>query len=447
MRIAIVGSGISGLSCAWLLNKVHDITVYESSSAPGGHSRTMPMPTDSGSIPVDTGFIVYNERNYPNLTALFRHIDVATKASTMSFGVSLDNGRFEYSGSEAYATLFAQKSNLLRPTFHRMLVDIVRFNKAAMRYLRNGNARERLTLGSFLDKGRYSQAFCDRYLLPMSAAIWSANLEQMRLFPARSFLKFFENHGLLSINDRPLWRTVDGGSKVYVEKLTSTFRDRLQLGNGATRITRDGEVVFIEDQKGTVAEYDAVVLACHADQALAMIDRPTTAEQAILGAFTYQANDVVLHTDTHLMPRRRAVWSSWNYIARKTTSRHAKVSVTYWLNRLQQLKTDQPALVSLNPMHEPDEEQVVARMRYDHPLFDQHAMDAQNRLPEIQGRDRLWFAGAHWGFGFHEDGLLSGLHVASSLGASPPWWPNVLPLTVPVECTGKLPVAAATGSD
>jgi len=447
MRIAIVGSGIAGLSCAFFLSKIHDITVYEAEDRPGGHSRTMSMPIPRGTMPVDTGFIVYNERNYPNLTALFRHLDVPTKVSSMSFGVSLDEGRFEYSGSEKYGTLFAQKSNLLRPTFYRMLADIIRFNSAAVRYLRSNDVGDLLTIGAFLDRDRYSQNFCNHYLLPMSAAIWSATLDRIRLFPARSFLKFFENHGLLSINDRPLWRTVDGGSRVYVEKLVETFRDQLQLGNGARRIMRNSETVVVHDSMDRAKEYDAVVLACHADQALRLIEQPTAAETSTLGAFSYQRNDVFLHSDPTLMPKRRAVWSSWNYLANGTMSKDAKVSITYWLNNLQQLDADQLALVSLNPLREPRQDQIVARMIYDHPLFDQSAMDAQSRLSEIQGRHRLWFAGAHWGFGFHEDGLLSGLQVASSLGVNPPWWSNVLPMNVSQEPDNACMATAAAGSD
>ncbi len=383
------------------------------------------MPTTGGSIPVDTGFIVYNECNYPNLTALFHHLGVSTKESVMSFAVSLDEGRFEYSGSEAYGTLFAQKRNLLRPAFHRMLADIMRFNAAATRYLRGRDSDETLTIGEFLDRGRYGESFCNRYLLPMSAAIWSANLERMRNFPAISFFRFFENHGLLSLSNRPVWRTVRGGSNTYVEALTRSFRERLRLGVGARSVMRDGEAVTIWDSRGEVHQYDAVVLACHADQALSVIEAPTNAERSVLGAFEYQSNDVYLHSDDRLMPRRRAVWSSWNYLATGARHHAAKVSVTYWLNKLQRLDSERLALVSLNPPREPAQEHVVAKLKYEHPMFDRRALEAQARLAEIQGRHRLWFAGAHWGFGFHEDGLTSGLHVASSLGIAPPWWPNV----------------------
>ncbi|MEM7044786.1 MAG: FAD-dependent oxidoreductase [Pseudomonadota bacterium] len=428
MRVAIIGTGIAGLSSAWLLNKAHDITVYEAESRAGGHSHTVVMPTDGGDVPVDTGFIVYNERNYPNLTALFDHFAVPTKASEMSFGVSLDGGRFEYSGSESYGTLFAQKSNLLRPAFHRMLVDIVRFNGAARRFLDESDNGEPLTIGEFLDHGRYGDAFQNRYLLPMSAAIWSASLEGMRAFPARSFLRFFDNHGLISLNDRPSWRTVAGGSAIYVDRMTATFEDRLRLGTAAHRILRDDNEVFVVDSRGITNAYDAVVLACHADQALAMIDIPTKAECDVLGAFSYQPNETILHSDPKLMPKRRAVWSSWNYLANGRLSKAANVSMTYWINHLQRLDTDRLALVSLNPLQEPAPHHVIASMRYDHPLFDHGALQAQARLSEIQGHHRLWFAGAHWGFGFHEDGLLSGLHVAASLGVAPPWWLNVEPL-------------------
>ncbi len=450
MRIAVIGSGIAGMGCAWLLDQAHDITVYEADDRLGGHSHTISMPTPDGSMPVDTGFIVYNGPNYPNLTALFDHLQVPTKASTMSFGVSIDEGRFEYSGSDSYGTLFSQKSNLLRPGFHKMLADVVRFNGAAARYLKAPAASSSMTVGEFLDRGRFGRAFAEHYLLPMSAAIWSANLTRIRAFPARSFFQFFDNHGLISMNNRPPWRTVDGGSRVYVEKLTRPFKRRARLSTAVRRIQRVEAQVKIHDAHGGIDVFDAVVLACHADQALAMIDQPTRQERDILGAFDYQENRAILHADPRLMPKRKAVWSSWNYLASSKKSGDAKVSVTYWMNHLQGLPSDQLALVTLNPLGEPDPSSVVATLCYDHPQFDLKALNAQQRLGEIQGRDRLWFAGAHWGHGFHEDGLLSGLKVAASLGVSPPWWSNVSSITstAPEEpMLSEKAARAAVGAD
>ena len=446
MRIAIIGSGIAGLSSAWLLDKAYDITVYEADNRVGGHSHTIDMPTNDGPLAVDTGFIVYNERNYPNLTALFDHVDVPTKDSTMSFGVSIDDGRFEYSGSDSYASLFAQKSNVLRPGFHRLLLDIVRFNRAASRFLKRGDQAERISVGQFLDRGRFGTLFCEQYLLPMSAAIWSASLERIRAFPALSFFQFFNNHGLITINNRPSWRTVAGGSRVYVKKLTEPFAERIRLNAAVERIVRRGYGIEVHDHHGHVETYDAVVLACHADQALSVIETPTPMEHEILGAFDYQENRAVLHSDPRLMPKRQAAWSSWNYLASSASSSNVKVSVTYWQNMLQTLNSDHLALVSLNPIREPDPASVVAEFSYAHPQFDQKALDSQSRLHEIQGRDRLWFAGAHWGFGFHEDGLLSGLRVAAGLGVTPPWWSNVEPLK-PLPAPEIMPAQAAGGGE
>lgn len=446
MRIAVIGSGIAGMSCAWLLDQAYDITLYEADDRLGGHSHTVSMPTVDGPIPVDTGFIVYNEPNYPNLTSLFEHLGVPTKDSVMSFGVSIDHGRFEYSGSNQYGTLFAQRSNLLRPGFHKLLLDIIRFNGAALRYLRTADPAALMTVGEFLDRGRYGRAFCERYLLPMSAAIWSASLERIRAFPAASFFQFFDNHGLISISNRPAWRTVDGGSTVYVEKLTETFKHRARLETAVERVVRRDDAVDIHDRHGGCETYDAVVFACHADQALDLIETPTRAEHKILAAFDYQENRAILHSDLRLMPKRQAVWSSWNYLASGTKSSDVKVSVTYWLNHLQSLPAEHLALVSLNPTSEPDPETVVAEFSYAHPQFDRKALDAQQRLHDVQGRDRFWFAGAHWGHGFHEDGLLSGLRVAAGLGITPPWWSNVEPL-MPMPSREALPVLAVGGGD
>ncbi len=445
MRVAIIGSGISGLSAAWLLNNIHDIVLYEANDRLGGHSHTVDVPSSGGPIPVDTGFIVYNEQTYPNLVALFDVLDVASKPSSMSFGVSIDQGRFEYAGSDNPGALFAQKRNLVSPRFQRMLVDIVRFNKAARQCLADGREHSHLTLGAFVDRGRFGSTFINHYLLPMCAAIWSASFDGIRSFPAASLLRFFDNHGLLNLYERPIWRTVEGGSRTYVEKLSAPCRQHVRLSCPVRHVVRTGDEVLVTDAFGDCQAFDAVVLACHADQALRMINAPSRAESEILGAFRYQTNRAVLHTDTRLMPLRRGVWSSWNYLSGTEPSGTANASVTYWLNRLQAFESEHPVLVSLNPLIEPDEASVIMSCSYDHPQFDLQAMAAQMRLPEIQGHDRLWFAGAHWGYGFHEDGLLSGLHVAAELGAMPPWWSNVMPLrTAPAA---RMPKSAAMGGD
>lgn len=425
MRIAIVGSGISGLSAAWLLNECHDILLYEAEPRLGGHSHTVDVPSPRGEIPVDTGFIVYNEQTYPNLTALFAELDVPTRSSNMSFGVSMDQGRFEYAGSETYGALFAQKRNLFSPIFQRMLFDIVRFKRVARRHLSEDGERDDTTIDHFLTSGRFGKAFTHRYFLPMCAAIWSSSPESMRAFPARSLLRFFDNHGLLNILERPVWRTVVGGSRVYVEKLSQPLQARIRTASPVRRIVRTGDQVSVIDERGGEQSFDAVVLACHADQALRLLATPSMPERQVLGAFRYQTNRAVLHHDPALMPVRRDVWSSWNYLSHADRSGRAAAAVTYWLDHLQGIECDQPIFLSLNPLTTPRSDKVVAEFSYDHPQFDHGALKAQARLPEIQGQDRIWFAGAHWGYGFHEDGLLSGLRVAADLGVTPPWWQKV----------------------
>ena len=420
MRVAIVGTGISGLAAAWLLDQRHDIMVYEAAPRPGGHANTIAVPSQGRDLPVDTGFQVYNERNYPNLTQLFARLGVPTQPSEMSFAVSIDDGRLEYAGS-SLRTLFAQKRNLLRPGFHRMWSDILRFNAEAVDFLRNRGSGD-LTLGEFLAEKRYGAEFCRHYLLPMGAAIWSATLDGMCAFPARNFVQFFANHGLLSMADRPEWRTVTGGAGVYVESLSRSFAPRLRLGCPVRAVRRLGRGLEVIDGRGGRRQFDQVVLACHADQALALIEAPTSAERAILGAFRYQGNRAVLHRDPALMPRRRAVWSSWNYLARTGGRADGAVSVTYWLNRLQNIDRRCLLLASLNPLREPAPGTILAEFHYEHPQYDARVVAAQARLGEIQGQAGLWFAGAHWGYGFHEDGLRSGLQVAAALGVPPPWW-------------------------
>jgi predicted NAD/FAD-binding protein len=439
MRIAVIGAGISGLGSAWLLDRRHAVVLYEKDARVGGHSNTVDVTIDGRVIPVDTGFIVYNEPNYPNLTRLFQTLDIQTHDSDMSFGMSLGDGRFEYSGSGPRA-LLAQSGNLLRLDFHRMLLEILRFNRAGTAALERG-IEPGLSLGGFLDQGGFAPPFRRRYLLPMAAAIWSGSTAGMLDFPASSFLRFFSNHGLLSINDQPDWRTVTGGSRSYVERIAAPLMRRARIGRGVASIRRTGTEVEVVDVDGEVASYDQVVIACHADQALAMIEAPSRAERSILGAFTYRSNEAVLHRDPRLMPRRRQAWSSWNYLADDDAEAPAPATVTYWMNRLQGIAEDVPLFVSLNPRVQPDEELTIGRFAYDHPQFTAATLDAQRLLPEIQGRDRLWFAGAHWGYGFHEDGLRSGLDVSAGLGCPAPWWPA--PRLPEVGSAPSLPLPAA----
>ena len=419
LKIAIVGTGISGLSAAWLLSRRHQVTVYEQADRIGGHSNTVSVPRKVGSIPVDTGFIVYNRDTYPNLVALFDHLGVATQASDMSFAVSLDNGRLEYSGS-GLAGLFAQPANLVRPRFWSMLSDLVRFYRAASRDAAAGVAPD-LTLGAYLDRGKYGRAFRGDHLLPMAGAIWSATPAEMEAFPASAFLRFHHNHGLLKLRDRPQWRTVSGGSRAYVERLTAAFADRIVRDNAVRAIRRSGDGVMITDSRGCTERFDHVVVATHADQALAMLADPVAAERDLLGAFRYSRNLAVLHTDAGFMPRRRAAWASWNYLGRSDGAADA-VCITYWMNLLQGIGDDTPLFVTLNPPRPPRAGTLIQSEIYEHPLFDAAALAAQQRLWSLQGVRNTWFCGAYFGAGFHEDGLQAGLAVAEQLGGVPrPW--------------------------
>lgn len=415
-RVAVIGAGISGLSAAWLLRLSHDVVLFEAERRPGGHADTQHVTLHGQDIAVDTGFIVCNDRNYPNLLALFAELGVATHASDMSFGVSIGNGALEYAGGEL-AQMFAQPRNALRPRFWLMLRDVMRFYREAPALL---SAAGEESLGDWLARGRYGRAFIENHLLPMGAAIWSASVEGMRAFPARHFARFFHNHGLLSLNDRPQWRTVTGGSQAYVARITSDLAD-VRLGCPVTQLTRDEDGVSLVCADGRAERFDQVVLACHADQALAMLGAPTAEERAVLGAFRYQDNVAILHTDRALMPRRRGVWSAWNYLSDSATDHKRGVSVTYWMNCLQGMETVEPLLVTLNPLRAPAPSRVLRVLNYRHPQFDAAAMRAQAALGRTQGVARLWFAGAWTGWGFHEDGIASAVRVATAMGAAPPW--------------------------
>jgi uncharacterized protein len=418
LKIAVVGSGISGLSAAWLLSSPHDVSVYERADRVGGHSNTVSVHVDGRVVPVDTGFIVFNHLTYPNLTALFERLGVSTEASNMSFSASLDGGRLEYSGTDL-AGLFAQRRNLLRPRFLSMLADIARFYRTAKS---DGDGLDpRTSLGEYLIAKGYGPAFRDDHIVPMASAIWCSSPKDILGFPAASFIRFHDNHGLLQWGGRPVWRTVSGGSRSYVERLIRPFARRIHRDDAVVAVRRTDEGVIITDAAGRKQRYDHVVLATQADQTLAILEDPTPMEDELLGAFRYSRNLAVLHTDMSFMPKRRAVWSSWNYVS-EVPSSHGGVCVTYWMNRLQNLVTDTPLFVTLNPPRAPAKGKLLHTESYDHPIFDTDAMAAQRRLWGLQGQHNTWFCGAYFGAGFHEDGLQAGLAVAEELGGvRRPW--------------------------
>lgn len=423
LDIAVIGSGISGLSAAWLLSKAHRVTLFERETRIGGHSNTCDAPGHlfgqmPVEVPVDTGFIVYNTASYPNLIALFEHLDVPTARSDMGFAVSLDDGAYEYSGS-GVPGLFGQYSNLLRPRHYRMIADMLRFFREAPKVLAGEGAND-LTLGGYLAANRYSQDFIDRHILPMAAAIWSTPSQEVLSFPAAAFVRFFDNHGLLRVNGRPAWRTVRGGSREYVRRLLGDMAGRVEAGAPVLSVSRSGRGVHVTHAKGS-QDFDACVVAAHADEALAMLGDADADERRLLGAFRYKPNRAVLHTDAGLMPKRRRVWSSWNYLA-SGAGLHRELSLTYWMNNLQPLGGARDLFVTLNPQRPLAPGAEIAAFDYSHPLFDSAAMSAQKELWSLQGRRRTWFCGSYFGYGFHEDGLQSGLAAAEDIGgARRPW--------------------------
>lgn len=413
-RIAVVGAGVAGMGAAWLLSQAHDVTLYEAAPHPGGHSLTIDVPAGGGSVPVDMGFIVYNPPAYPNLTALFRHLDVPTAGSDMSFAVSLDDGGLEYAGTDL-AGLFGQRRNLIRPRFWGMLRDIARFYREA-----EADAPDLdpdLPLSAYLERRGYGAAFVREHLLPMAAAIWSAPAARVAEYPALAFIRFCANHGLLKLRDRPQWRTVDGGSREYVRRITAPLAGHMRLNCPVRAIRRLAEAVIVEAEGAPAERYDHVVIATHAPQARALLQDPSDVEARLLGAIRTSRNLAVMHRDPALMPRRRSLWSSWNYLGGATPC------VTYWMNRLQPLATTAgDVFVTLNPAQPPAPETVIRREVFAHPLFDAAALRAQRDLWALQGQRRTWFCGAWFGAGFHEDGLQAGLAVAEAIGGvRRPW--------------------------
>jgi predicted NAD/FAD-binding protein len=417
-RTAVVGAGISGLASAWLLSRDYEVTLFEAGAYLGGHTNTVDVTLEGKTHPVDTGFLVFNDRTYPNLIALFALLGVESVPTEMSFAVSLENPDLEWAGSNL-ATVFGQKRNLLRPQFWAMLSDILRFNRESQAWL-DAHADDRRSLRDYLTENRYSAAFSDWYLLPMAAAIWSCPTGQMLDMPLATFIRFCRNHGLLQVFDRPQWRTVKGGGREYVRKLAAQLDD-IRLACPVQQILRSPFGLHVHHAHGA-EDFDQVVLACHSDQALAIAGGAvSTGQREVLAAVRYQPNRAILHTDRALLPRDEKLWSAWNYFAGSGEVGHQPVGVSYLINRLQPLPFATPVVVTLNPAREPDPAQVIAEFDYDHPIFDGPAIAAQQRLAGVQGEHGLWLAGAWGSYGFHEDGLKSALRVANGLGVLAPW--------------------------
>lgn len=405
MRIAIVGTGIAGNVAAYKLRAEHDISVFEADDYVGGHTNTHDIDENGRLLAVDTGFIVFNDRTYPNFIELLDEIGQDSQPSTMSFSVQANNNSFEYC-STTLNTLFAQRRNLLRPAFYRMIGDILRFNELALG--RMETLQEDETLGSFLESGGFGREFVDYYLVPMAAAIWSAEPVSILDMPALFLVRFFANHGLLQTRERPLWRVIKGGSREYVSKLVAGHRDRIRLNSAVVSIRRFDSYVEVHTANGDVEPFDAVFIACHSDQALGMLNEPTRIESEVLGSIQYQQNEAILHTDVSLMPKRRRAWAAWNYHVPEDTSSH--VAVTYNMNILQGLEAREQYLVTLNNDQEIDDNKIIRRISYDHPIYSRESVIAQKRQSEVNA-GRTYFCGAYWRSGFHEDGVVSALNA------------------------------------
>lgn len=414
MKIAIVGSGIAGLTCAYLLARRHEITVFEADTRIGGHTHTVPVTVDGREYSVDTGFIVFNDWTYPNFIRLLGQLGVTFKPTEMSFSVNDPDSGLEYNGNNLNS-LFAQRSNLLSPGFWGMLRDILRFNKEARRDLAEQRISVDTTLDDYLKAGGYGERFILHYIVPMGAAIWSMPMAEMLNFPLQFFVRFFENHGLLSISNRPQWQVIEGGSSAYIAPLTASFKERIRLNCPVGRIDRDAHGVVIHSPAG-IERFDKVVLACHSDQALRLLGSPDDKEREILGALPYADNEVVLHTDTRLLPTRKRAWASWNY--RLGGAGHTRAAVTYDMNILQGLQSDTTFCVSLNQSAGITPSKVLARFTYAHPQFSLAAVAAQQRWAELDGLHHTHYCGAYWANGFHEDGVVSALRVAAAFGES-----------------------------
>ncbi len=413
MRIAIIGSGISGLGAAFLLKEQHNITLYEKNNYAGGHSRTINVDLGDHSVPVDTGFIVFNNWNYPNLFGLFDVLEVPYHKSDMSFGVSVGDGWLEYSSNG----LFAQSKNIIRPRYYGMLADVLKFNKQAFAYIEKDAD---ITLGECLDQLSMGEWFKRYYLLAMGAAIWSCPTSTIMNFPARTFLRFFKNHGLLSVNNRPQWYSVKGGSQEYVSRLIKALNGDVRLECGVKKVIRLSDGHKVIDQNGLEEIFDQIIFACHANEAIALLDDPEP-YQGVIGEFDYQENNIVVHRDKSFMPKNKGCWASWVYLSEVQVDKKSTVSLSYWMNNLQELDTDQDIFVTLNAGRRPQEDLIIDEHVFFHPIFDLKAIKAQERIKDVQGKNGVWFCGAYQRYGFHEDGLLSAVNVAKTIGVDIPW--------------------------
>ena len=413
-RIAIIGSGISGLTTAYLLHKSHEITLFEANDYIGGHTHTVKVSQGEQSYDIDTGFIVCNDRNYPNFLKLMDKLNIAMQPTEMSFSVRNNPLGLEYNGHNLN-TLFSQRRNLLRPKFYRLIRDILYFNEAAKKAIEEGIA-ENITLDTFVNQQSLSDIFKNNYLLPMAAAIWSCSMEQASEFPLQFFLKFFLNHGLLDIKNRPQWYAVKGGSKAYIDPMISGFKDQIRLSTPVNSVVRDDSWIEVNHATGKET-FDQLVFACHSDQALDLLKNASIEEKAILGELLYQQNDVILHSDASLMPKKSLSWASWNFLAGEQEHNDPTL-VTYCMNILQGIASDQPFLVSLNARHKIDPEKIIGEYDYTHPVYSVAGMKAQSRRNEISGVGRIHYCGAYWYNGFHEDGVRSALDIGEKFGVS-----------------------------
>ena len=421
LRIAIVGSGISGLVCAYFLNKNYDIKFYEKNDYIGGHSNTVDVNYEGKKIAVDTGFIVFNHQTYPNLKAFFELLNVDYEPSNMSFAVKIGDSKIEYAGTNLNA-VFAQRKNILNPRFIKMLLDILRFNKLAQNLL-NQEFNPDYSMMNFLQDLKVGKYFRDYYLLPMASAIWSTPLDKIHDYPASSFVRFFKNHGLLTVSDQPQWLTVSKGSRQYVKKVCADFNDKISLNDEAKNIYQNSDKKWVIESHKSTEIFDKIVIASHADQALKILKNPTKQQQEILSSFSYQKNLAVLHKDSAVMPKAKKAWASWVYSHNSSTKNLAKnnLSVSYWMNNLQNIDHSYPLFVTLNPNIEIDAKNIFAKFEYEHPIFDAKAVKAQARIDEIQGQDDIYFCGAYQSFGFHEDGISSALRVLNKMQIKAPW--------------------------